>query len=313
MHSQTLRGILRSSLPSVVLIAAACGGGGDIAGTGDTNSGGVHMTAKIDGTPWASGAAFITVVQVLPGAYAITGTQSSTTNAITMTISLANIRGPGTFPLGVGPGVPGGSVILANSSTGWASPMSGADGSITITSLTDTQIAGTFNFVVTGSAGTRTVTDGDFVASIKKLSTIGAIPDNAGSTFNATIGGSTWNAAFVSGGVTTSALSPVPTLAIGATNSTRGVMITLTGVTGPGTYTLGNSGSVTRQMGVTNVANPFSNMWTSVGGGASGSVIITSMTATRIKGTFSATLVPSPGSATTGNLTVANGVFDIGF
>ena len=312
MQSQTFRRVLRHSVVSAIFLSSACGSDGGIAGTdGGSNSGRLHMTAKIDGTAWvASDAAFIAAVQVMPGDYSITGTQSSTTNAITMTISLANIRGPGTYPLGVGPSVPGGSVILANSSTGWSSPMTGADGSITITSLSDTEISGKFNFVVTGSAGAKTVTDGDFTASVKKLTTIGPIPDNAGSTFNATIGGSPWNAAFVSGSLRTNAFG-VTLLTIAATNSVRGIGITIDGVTSPGTYTLGSS-TTTRQMSITNVTNSSSNMWTSMAPGASASVVITSITATRIKGTFSATLVPAPGSSTAGNLIVANGTFDIG-
>ena len=190
--------------------------------------------------------------------------------------------------------------------------MSGADGSITITSLTATQMSGTFNFVVTGSAGSRTVTDGDFSVTVKALTTIGPIPDNAGSTLSVTLGGAPWNAAFVQGNITNSPLLGAGFLQISSTNSMRGVSITLSGVTGPGTYALGNTGTVTRQIGVTNVANPLSGMWTSIGSGASGSVVITTMTATRIKGTFTATLVPAAGSTTAGNLAVTNGTFDVG-
>jgi hypothetical protein len=319
MQSQTLRRMLRVSLASAVLTSLACGSDNGVAGidTG-SSSGGTHMTAKIDGAAWGGGtASFVTAVQVLPGAYTISATQTSASQSITIAISLANIRGPGTYPLGVGPQVPGGSVILSTTTSGWSSPMSGADGSITITTLSATQIAGTFNFTVTGAvtgaAGTRTVTDGDFNAPITRTGTIGAIPDNAGSTVTVTLGGSTWNAAFVQGSVTTSSQTGGgSTVTVASTNSTRGVTFTLTGVTGPGTYTLGNSGTVTRQLGVTNVTNPLANMWSSLGAGSSGSVIITSMTTTRIKGTFSATLAPAPGSTTTGNLVVSNGTFDVG-
>lgn len=315
MQSQTLRRILRVSLASAVLMSTACGGDSGVAGVdGGSNSNGTHMTAKIDGAAWGGGtASFITAVQVLPGAYSISATQTSAAQSVTINISLANIRGTGTYPLGVGPQVPGGSVILSTATAAWSSPMSGADGSITITSLSATQIAGTFNFTVTGSTGTKTVTDGDFNAPVTKVGTIGAIPDNAGSTLNVTIGGAAWNGAFVQGSVTTSTQVGVgPTLIIASTNSTRGVSITLTGVTGPGTYALGNTGTVTRQLAVSNVTNPLTNMWSSIGAGASGSVIITSMTATRVRGTFSATLVPTPGSSTTGNLVVTNGAFDVG-
>jgi hypothetical protein len=315
MQSQTLRRVLRCSLAAAAITAAACGGSdGGPAGIDGGSSSGFTMTAKIDGAAWAaSNPAFINAVQSTAGTYVISGSQNSATQSVVMTITLANIRGPGTYPLGVGPQVPGGSVVLANTSTGWSSPMSGADGSITITTLNATQMAATFNFVVTGPAGTRTVTDGNFNVAVRSLTTTGAIPDNAGSALTATIGGTTWNAAFIQGNVTTNALfGPGQFFTIASTNSTRGVSITLSGVTGPGTYTLGNTGTVTRQLTVSNVTNPLANMWTSIGTGASGSVIITSMTATRIKGTFSATLVPAAGSTTVGNLVVANGTFDVG-
>jgi len=182
--------------------------------------------------------------------------------------------------------------------------------------VSSTAIAGRFNFTVTGltggATGTRTITDGDFSLNVKQLVAIGAIPDNAGSTLTATIGGTTWNGAFVQANVNTITGTAGNLVIIQATNSLRGFGITLSGVTGPGTYTLGNSGSVTRQMQVTNVLNPLSNIWSSIGVGSSGSVVITSMTQTRIKGTFSGVLGPAPGSNSPGTMTVANGTFDIG-
>jgi len=301
---------------SVAILAAlvACGGGSD--GTTSPNNGsqtGFHMTAKIDGASWASvSPASLSANQVLPGAYTLIGFDNSSTN---INISLANIRGPGTYPLGVGPSVPGGSVILANSAGGgWATVNSGADGQISITTLTTTEMAGTFNFTVnalSGNAtGTKTVTAGDFHVAVKQLVPIGAIPDNAGSTLTATIGGTTWNAAFVTASLNSIAGSPYLTIAAG--NSTRGFGIIISGMTGVGTYALGNTSTVTRQMQVSNVVNPLSNIWSSIGAGSSGSVVITSVTATRIKGTFSGVLSAAPGSNSPGTMTVANGTFDIG-
>jgi hypothetical protein len=43
-----------------------------------------------------------------------------------------------------------------------------------------------------------------------------------------------------------------------------------------------------------------------------GSVTITSLSADRVKGTFSATLQPVPGKPATTPLTVASGTFDVG-
>ena len=298
---------------------AACGGGSE--GTTSPNGGstsGFHMTAKVDGAAFvASNPDLSPASQAAPGSYVILGLQGSTTAATIITISLANIRGPGTYPLGVGPQVPGGSVILAVSSAGWASPMSGADGSITITSLSTTEIAGTFNFSVTASLSgttpaTRNITEGDFRLPVKQLVAIGPIPDKAGSTLTMTANGSPFNGAFAQASLNTISGSPGQYLVIASTNSTRGFGITLSGVTGPGTYALGNTSTVTRQMQFSLVSNALANMWSSVGPGSSGSVIITSLTATRIKGTFSGVLGPTPGTTSTGTATITNGVFDIG-
>jgi hypothetical protein len=43
-----------------------------------------------------------------------------------------------------------------------------------------------------------------------------------------------------------------------------------------------------------------------------GTLTITSLTTTRIKGTFTASLRPQPGTAATGTLTISSGTFDIG-
>jgi len=297
----------------------ACGGGSE--GATSPNGGstsGFHMTAKVDGAAFvASNPDFSPATQVTAGNYTILGLQSSTTAATIITLSLANIRGPGTYPLGVGPQVPGGSVILAVSSAGWASPMSGADGSITITSLSTTEIAGTFNFVVTASLSgttpaTRTVTEGDFRLPVKQLAAIGAIPDKAGSTLTMSANGSAFTGAFVQANLNTIAGSQGQFLVVSSSNSTRGFGFSLSGVTGPGTYALGNTSTVTRQMQFSFVANVQANSWSSIGPGSSGSVIITSLTATRIKGTFSGVLGPTPGFSSAGVATITNGVFDIG-
>jgi hypothetical protein len=275
------------------------------------------MTAKVDGAAFvASNPSLTSANQVTPGSYVFSGLQSSASVATIITVTLANIRGPGTYPLGVSPQVPGGSVILAVSTGSWSSPMSGADGSITISSLSTTEIAGTFNFGVTSLTGstppTRTVTEGDFRLPVKQLVAIGAIPDNAGSTLTMSANGSAFVGAFVQANLNTIAGSPGQFLVVNSTNSTRGFGFTLSGVTGAGTYALGNTSTVTRQMQFSFVSNVLANTWNSIGPGSSGSVVITSLTATRIKGTFSAVLGPAPGFSSPGTATITNGVFDIG-
>jgi hypothetical protein len=312
---------VRTVAISILCAAVACGGdsgttspGGTSGGTSGGASTGFHITAKIDGTAWTStaGSEHANIPSILPGLYTFTGAQfsgSAATNYI-IAVTLYDIAGPGTYPLGVGPTTPGGSVILSNTTGGWATPQSGADGSITITTLTSTRMTGTFNVTVgaaTGSAtGTKTITDGDFDLEVKQTGTVGPLPDNAGSKVSATIGGTPWNGASVAAQYS----STNGTFVIAATNSTRGFGITLTGVTGPGTYALTNVG-LTRTMNVGNVVNTLSNTWNSIAAGSSGSVTITSFTSTRVKGTFNGILGPVL-STPASTLSVTGGTFDVG-
>ena len=77
-------------------------------------------------------------------------------------------------------------------------------------------------------------------------------------------------------------------------------------------YALGNTSTVTHQMQFSFVSNVLNSTWNSIGPGSSGSVVITSLTSTRIKGTFSGVLGPAPGFSSPGTATITSGVFDIG-
>jgi len=298
-------------LASLLFLAvAACSGGGS-GGPAGPNQSGSRLTAAIDGAPWVSnlGAELSGVPIAVPGVYSISGIQS---NGYIMVIGLFNISGPGTYPLGVGPLVAGGFGQVSNATGGWVTPQSGEAGSITITTLTASHMAGTFNFVaaaLTGTAtGTRTITNGTFDLEVKPQGTIGPLPANAGSRLSATIGGTNFNAAAAIGQLVNIG---TPLISITGNNDARSLTISLTGVTTPGTYPL-TSSPANRSISVSNNVNTFSNIWSSSGQGGSGSVTITAITASRIQGTFTATLAPAPGTSTTGTLTVANGVFDMG-
>jgi hypothetical protein len=271
----------------------------------------------VDGVAWASdaGAERAGVPITVPGIYTLAGAKiGSGANNYVIAITLYNIPGPGTYPLGVGAQIVGGNAQISNATSGWSTPLSGAAGSITITVLTASRIEGTFNFTATpilaGTTGTKTVTDGNFALDVKPTGTIGPLPDNAGSKVTATIGGTAWTASAAAGSYVTTTTG---IFVVTGSNDTRGIGISMSGVTGPGTFTLGTApGGATRTLTVSSVSNPTANSWSSSGTGGGGTVTVTSITATRLKGTFSGTLGPAPGTTTTGTVTVTNGVFDIG-
>ncbi len=294
------------------LVCAACGGdGGGSTGPGGGGNGQFRFTAKIDGANWVStaGVEAVGVPVTLPGLFALTGTQLGT-GGQTIVITLYNIPGPGTYPLGTGVSVPGGNALISSpTGGGWRTPQSGADGTITITTLTATRMEGTFSFTAvafTGNAtGTKTVTDGSLVLELKPTGTIGPLPDNAGHKVSATLNGTSFNAAEVSAIYTSSG-----SFTVAGNSNTRSVSISLSSVTAAGTYALSNNNPI-RSLGVT-VYNgtTVTSLHNSALAGSSGSVTITSLTATRIKGTFNAVLGAGPG--TTGTMTVTNGTFDVG-
>lgn len=74
---------------------------------------------------------------------------------------------------------------------------------------------------------------------------------------------------------------------------------------GPGTYTIGG-GATTQSYYSVGAAE-----WSAGDGQGSGSLVITTRTATRMAGTFAFVLEPTPGSGATGTRTVTQGSFNL--
>ena len=85
--------------------------------------------------------------------------------------------------------------------------------------------------------------------------------------------------------------------------------IALANVTAAGTYALSAVGPV-RSIQISGIPGNAAATWGSQLAGGSGSVTITTFSASRVIGTFTGTLVPLAGGAT-GNLAIA-GTFDMG-
>ena len=128
-----LHGISRRLYATTLVLVTACGGGG---GPGNNNAG--NMSASIDGTGWSSTSA--TASANTGGIFTITGLQLGSGTSVTMT--LYSIGAPGTFPLGVGGTVAGGLASVVSGTSGWSTPLSGDAGSVTVTSVSPTRIAG---------------------------------------------------------------------------------------------------------------------------------------------------------------------------
>ena len=310
--------------PSRAVCAAIAFGlfgcGGDTA-PASVPIGGGSVSATIDGTAWTADAASAEARHAQPGRYVLSGTKITSTSSLGIELDLYNIAAPGTYPLGVGEKVFGGVgwVTTAPPPTYWLTPFNGASGTVTVSSLTDSRIAGSFSYtapaytVIGDATGTRTVTNGSFDLPVRITGAVGPLPSNAGGKMSATIGGTPWNAANVTVNRTSGSVQ------ITGDNTSLLVGINLAGVSGPGTFAL--AASPARMLTVTGpVTNPtgVNCCWGGSLQGTNalndvGSITISTFSTSRIAGTFTATLAPLPDTpAATSNLVVANGSFDIG-
>jgi hypothetical protein len=299
----------------VLMAAGGCGGDGD--GDGDNGPDGGSsgpFTAVVDGTAWAADELTIAAQPAagVPGTFVIVGSQVvSPTDVRSITLSLYNVRGTGTYALGVLPNVIGGIGTYGqgggSSATAWVTPLNGYAGTLTLTALTASRIAGTFAFDASDNASSvRHVTQGAFDVPLNSGGTLPTVPDNAGGRVSGTVGGAAYNASLVA--ITQSGASGV---AFSTTSDTLGLTISLTGVTATGTYDITTQSAASGRYVVVNSigASPVRSWGT--GNGTSGSVVVTSLTATRVRGTFTATLGPQLNGGATTPLTVS-GDFDVG-
>jgi hypothetical protein len=299
------------ALPALALAlstAAACGGG-DPTGPGGLD--GTGMVATVDGAPWVAHELSIAAGAGGAGSFTIVGAESNGGTSRSITLALYNIRGIGTYPLGTSSFMVGGRAQFSEAGTVWATPSSGVAGIVTLTDLTPTHIAGTFEYVAeisSGSSGTQshTVTNGAFDMPLQTTGTLPAVPDNAGHVVKATVRGTPFNAA--SAHATTSITGGG--LGFNANDLTYQIGLSLSTVNATGTYTLDQPAG--RLLFVTGMGVGSPNCCWGATASDVGTITITSVTATRMKGTFSGTLQPQSGSGQTQALVIANGTFDIG-
>ncbi len=299
----------RVSLLTAALMTLSACGGSNPAGPGGGNQNLPNMSAKIDGVLWQPTLA-VQAVNAGAGLYTITAFQTTGANNYGMVIQLYNIKGPGTYPLGVGVSVFGGTGQLSRAPNGgWSTPLNGNSGQIVISTLTATRMVATFRFdttpLLTGATGTPKVTDGTL--DIPVSGTAGLALPNQGSSFTGTVNGPFF-ASNVAGSIT-NAGGGNPILTLVANDGTRSVTMSIANMTGPGTYPLQASTPV-RSIQASGIPGNLLATWGSQLTGGSGSVIISSVTTSRIIGSFSGVLAPLAAGGATGNLTVS-GSFEL--
>ena len=295
-----------------------CGGGGN---TGPSGGGAGTMSASIDGAAWVAQGQFLQPItqQQKQGHIPLYGAKFLTaTSSQGIQLNLVGITGPGTYPLGTSGGVSGGIASVFEGSSIWQTPLSGAAGTVTVSTFTATRATGTFQFTARGvsASGTRTVTNGKFDFPIQAPANLPPMTHADTGFMRATLGGTTWNAASGGGGAPTN-----NTLFVIFLNETYSVALTLAPYTGPGVYQLGGT-NVGHRLAITQGTLGNSPCcWggkTQFQGGQvvsldAGTITITSPSPNRIHGSFSANLAPGLTGTATTNLQVAGGTFSYGF
>jgi hypothetical protein len=293
----------RTSIPLLLLGAMAGCSSGD-SGTG--NLGSTHIDATIDGVAFTGSAASVTVgATASSGAtYQISATDA-TQSANGLTLTLYNIKVPGTYPLGVGPSVFGGSATVNVGGIVAATPLSGAAGTVTVDVETPSRLAGTFSFAAVGAGGSHSVTQGDFDLAVHGTSS--PIVDSVGGMLAGTVGGQAWTAATVAAQLT-GATADTHVLSIQASNTTYRVEFVLPGVDAAGVFSV--PGPALRIVRATAVTDP-TRVWGGTVSLSAGAFGVDSVTANRIAGSFSMTLLPAPGNPSNTSLDIS-GSFDLG-
>lgn len=286
----------------IVLFTGCGGGGGGPSDPGGGNTGGNTFTAIIDGVPWASDEASISVsgagAPTRAGTVLLSGYEAATGRGLTLSISF--FIGPASQPLGVNIGTtPGGIGSVIVPPNNWSTPLSGASGFITLTQRTDTRIAGTFNFTATALAGatpaSRVVTAGAF--DVTKASGLPPLPTGVGSTAIATIGGLPYNFATIialngGGGV----------FSLAADNTSYSISLTP-----KQPVAAGNTYGIPSQMNLTIIRTGATDSWWGGTGPDVGAVTISTLNADRIIASFNGTLLPLNAATA---LTVAGGAIN---
>ena len=284
--------------------------------------GGDAFTARIEGRSWAATPISISA-QVgfgVPGALLMVGTGTEGGLSRSITITVHNVHGPGEYILGVGQEIFGGTASVGEGTGAggdaltWITPGNGRAGTFTIKAIGSGRVSGTFAYttepgVKNETGTTRTVTDGAF--DLPYTGTFVPAPESKGSLATATLNKKPYTAATVYARLFD--YTGQPGITITTINSENGYNLSLQGVTAKGSYPINNTppGQMISIVGGRNGGDGESCCWQSPNPGSTGTIIITEITATRIKGTFSGNLKPNAGKPATADLLIEDGAFDV--
>lgn len=222
-----------------------------------------------------------------------TDTSRSTTIGFALTPTAAGV---GTYPLGPLSSA-NAQLYVGNPAAGWQAGVGIGSGTITVSALTPTSASGTFSFSLaavpgTGATGTKSITEGVFNVTLTTPTPPSSTP-SGGSTFTVVIDGTPWTSSLSRRATLTNNILAITGQDTNFRVITLAVPISaglLIPPSGPATvsldFTPGVHGVVTMVQGAQN--------WDNGHDGGAGTFTITSISATRVTGTFTVTLVNNP-------------------
>jgi hypothetical protein len=306
--------VLLAFLPALVTIA--CGSGGPTAPasgappTSSPPSAAGTLTFKVDGS---SATATSITAAYANGILSIGGTDPSRSTTLSFGLTPTS-AGTGTYALGPSSAA-NAQVLIGNPAAGWQAAVGIGSGTITVSSLTSTAASGTFSFSLvavagSGATGTKAITEGVFSVTFTAVPSPTPTP-SSGSTLSTLIDGVGWSSSLSRRATLTNNILTVT----GQDTNFRVITLAVPISAGlevppspPPTITLDFTpavhGVVTMVLGAQN--------WDNGHAGGAGSFTVTSISATRVTGTFTVTVVSNPINPVpvpTAHLT--NGQFDM--
>jgi hypothetical protein len=283
----------------VPLLVASCGGSSTSPspGTGGSNSGGGSgssangtLTFRVDGT--AHTASSITA-GMANGILSIAGTDSSKNTTLSFAITPTS-AGVGTYTLGP-LNAANALIMVGNPAAGWQAGVGIGSGTVTVTSLSSTNAVGTFSFnltAVTGTAtGTKSVTEGVFNVPLTTVPT--PPPTTSSSTMSVLIDGVPWTSSLSRRATLTGNILSITgqdtnfRVITFAVPLSGGLLIPPSQATSVSLdFAAFGHGTAAMTLGAQN--------WDNGHAGGAGTFTVTGISATRVTGTFTVTLVNNP-------------------
>lgn len=249
------------------------------------------MTFRVDGT--AHTASSITA-GMANGILSIAGTDSSKITTLSFAIT-PTAAGTGTYTLGP-LNAANASIIVGNPAAGWQAGVGIGSGTVTITSLTASNAVGTFSFTLTavpgtGATGTKNVTEGVFNVPLSTVPT--PPPTTSSSTMSVLIDGVPWTSSLTRRATLTGNI-----LSITGQDTNFRVITFAVPISGglmiPPSQPTSVSLDFSPAVHGTAIMTLGAQNWDNGHSGGAGTFTVTSISATRVTGTFTVTLVNNP-------------------